>query len=334
MMPQMINAKKVYFHIGHGKTGSSAIQALLAQNHERLKESGILYPFHNSFQNALKGFISSGNINAAKEEDWLENQVANQLMENPHYHTYIFSSETLFMRLPPLLQSDYIRSKQWDIRIFLVVRNPIEMIASHHQQAIKRGGYTQGLKKFIFEHHYNAGALQSSAKIIKKLDKLSVRHHVINYSAERYNVSSCLANAMGIGDIVRPAEEAANQIVNRSLTAQELTFVASANALFGKSTGARLSDALVNELPTLKADRLFISEEDISRIREKNNQALEVVNKKLASGARLTFDYHATSDYDLPDPFDDNQLSLIRSILERRLSKRRKGRASAAPEST
>lgn len=53
--------RKLWVHVGHGKTGSSFIQSVLATNAPLLKEHGILYPVHDSFESAKKGFISTGN---------------------------------------------------------------------------------------------------------------------------------------------------------------------------------------------------------------------------------------------------------------------------------
>lgn len=318
-----MKVKKLFFHIGHGKTGSSAIQAMLAQNHEVLKQNGYLYPFHDNFKNALRGFISSGNINAGKDKSWLENQVTARIDSNPEFHTYIFSSESLFRNLSPLLDSDYMHNNHWRIHILLAVRNPIDMISSHHQQAVKRGGYKDNLKTFIRENKHAASALQYSARLIKNLDKYGATYSIVNYSVEKLEIASRFAEIMGISQILEDSPLGANRIVNRSLTAQELSFVASINAIYGNKKGARLSDKLVNELPELKADRLFISQEDMDLIIKNNHEALSEINQKLGKKSKLTFEYHPTVSHDLPTSLDPRQAALIRSMLERPKRKRR-----------
>jgi len=52
----------LYLHIGHGKTGSSALQSFLALNSNLLENYRIEYPEHASFENAINGKISSGNL--------------------------------------------------------------------------------------------------------------------------------------------------------------------------------------------------------------------------------------------------------------------------------
>ena len=53
--------KKIFIHIGHGKTGSTALQCFLAQNYNNLLNNDILYHNPNSieFNNALAYKINS-----------------------------------------------------------------------------------------------------------------------------------------------------------------------------------------------------------------------------------------------------------------------------------
>ena len=53
--------RRLVLHIGVTKTGSSAIQAGLVQNRERLAERGIGYPASRSDRRALRWDTTSGN---------------------------------------------------------------------------------------------------------------------------------------------------------------------------------------------------------------------------------------------------------------------------------
>ena len=52
---------KLILHIGHRKTGSSAIQSWLAVNGASLGGAGFAYPEHASFSEAQKGRVTQGN---------------------------------------------------------------------------------------------------------------------------------------------------------------------------------------------------------------------------------------------------------------------------------
>ena len=56
--------KNIYFHIGPGKTGTSAIQAWLQSNQAWLKKNSVLYPEHELDINN----VSSGHRNIVSAE--------------------------------------------------------------------------------------------------------------------------------------------------------------------------------------------------------------------------------------------------------------------------
>ena len=51
--------KKIFIHIGHGKTATTYLQSCLALNRDKLLGFGIDYPEFSSFEKAKRGEISS-----------------------------------------------------------------------------------------------------------------------------------------------------------------------------------------------------------------------------------------------------------------------------------
>ena len=96
--------KKIYIHIGHGKTGSTALQCFLAQNYNNLIDKNILYnnPQSIEFNNALAFKINSGNINP--NGNWIENEIIPIIKSNSKYKIFLFSNENLFHNLRPLFK--------------------------------------------------------------------------------------------------------------------------------------------------------------------------------------------------------------------------------------
>ena len=100
MVKELTPKKKIFLHIGHGKTGTSSIQSILANATADLEAANVLYPFAPGFEDAKKGFISSGNISSQNIDDgWLDYCVAQALQEQPDYKAYIFSSEFIFWHM-------------------------------------------------------------------------------------------------------------------------------------------------------------------------------------------------------------------------------------------
>ena len=99
----MDNKKKVFLHIGHGKTGTTAFQCFMSQNYLNLIENKILYNKSEltEFNLALKNKINSGNINP--NNDWVRDSLLPVLESKINYRSYIFSNENLFHNINPFI---------------------------------------------------------------------------------------------------------------------------------------------------------------------------------------------------------------------------------------
>lgn len=131
--------KKIYLHIGPGKTGTSAIQAWLKHNNTWLEQQGILYPDHALDSNE----ISSGNLYSIMDRDdngiiRLNHNKAkdliNTFLKNEKYHTLLLSSEWFFANIQPILNSQWFKHAH----VIAYLRNPMELIESNYNQSVKR----------------------------------------------------------------------------------------------------------------------------------------------------------------------------------------------------
>jgi len=131
-------SKKIFFHIGPGKTGTSAIQAWLLENRKLLSENGVLYPSHEQSENK----ISSGNFRSilklqngiwSVDKERLKKLVTD--FENSDYKCLLLSSEHFFVLVKELLVIV-------PHAIFIMyLRNPIELLESNYNQGVKRHGF-------------------------------------------------------------------------------------------------------------------------------------------------------------------------------------------------
>lgn len=130
--------KNIYFHIGPGKTGTSAIQAWLQSNQAWLKKNNVLYPEHELDINN----VSSGNLLQIVDRD-KEGKTSFSLskkeqlqakLDRSNAETLLISSEFLFSHADELLEH-FPQSK-----VVIYLRDPIELLESNYNQSVKRHG--------------------------------------------------------------------------------------------------------------------------------------------------------------------------------------------------
>lgn len=132
-------SKRVVFHIGPPKTGSSAIQHFLHQHRTELASLGVLYPNHTIDENG----ISSGNARVVCASDdkgrlVLDPKKLTHTLDAFHkaseYHTLLLSSESFF-RI-----ADDVIAQVPHAEIICFIRNPVEFQLSIYNQSVKRHG--------------------------------------------------------------------------------------------------------------------------------------------------------------------------------------------------
>lgn len=299
--------KKVYLHIGHGKTGTSAVQSVLAREHQRLAEQGILYPYHSNFERAARGHISCGNLELSPAQgDWIDG-ITTVLMKDSSPLTYVFSSEWMFWHLDELI--DRLPSIRTDYEpiILLSVRNPLDMLASEYQQSVKRGGYSGSFSEFARSREFQCVHTLRAAALVRRMDQSLLSYRLFNYSALSSQIVPAILEAMTIdkglyNDV---------GIVNRSLSGSELLAVRVVNSLMGKNAGMRLSDALVNDLPGIAAEYPALSPEVSAEISKNMTDAVDVLNQRLPVEMPLIVD-----SGQLPATAPDPLFSLSEEQLE------------------
>lgn len=134
--------RKIYIHIGIGKTGTSAIQKFLFENRSRLFNSGILLPSQGlSVQNNNQGHhglaILKVDIPDQITQKLYHGLVSNILSENQR--SIIISSENFCYCRQEYVK--YVRDafKNFDVRIILFVREQLKLIESTYLWWQKEG---------------------------------------------------------------------------------------------------------------------------------------------------------------------------------------------------
>lgn len=301
--------QKIILHIGHGKTGSSAIQTVLARNNDILSALGVLYPDHPSLHEARQGLITSGNLD---KEDWFEGQVMKIARANPTHPTILFSNEHLFNRFDELFDGVGPYREVYDFEIILFVRDPLELLASSYQQAIKRSGFFGGIGMFAphVDHTIRAAAL------VERIERLGIGFKLFNYSKTRGDSVECFLTHLALWDDIKRHGEWETGTVNRSLTRAELRFVRDINRVFGAQYGTLISDALVNQLPDIPADPSPIDGRTAQEVRARDQAAIDNLNYHLPVDQRLSFDREPPAGLETEDEtLSAEQAEVIRRIF-------------------
>ena len=281
---------KLFLHIGHGKTGTSAIQSALAIASEDLAKRGINYPI----QQALRDRASRLEITSGNWEPTSEVSLTNQLLEiaksNYKNSKIILSSESLFWLVPELIQNKSTWETHIDLHIILAVREIEEMLSSEYQQRVKRHGDAMPLEQFLRARHFVSSHHAKAAEVIELIAQSSITNTIINYSEHKRDISQLIFKLIGAEDLY-PTSQMAGAIINRSMSRKELEILITINALYYNRfpwISARISDALIKNQPKLEAQQCKIAKQQLQKVYETNDPYLQTINAFLDSKEQLT----------------------------------------------
>lgn len=264
--------KKLYLHVGYGKTGSSALQSWLATKTEELEANGFDYKILD--KNSINYNISSGN--GAFLRAYLDNNCTEEELINTYFSSdfdnVIISSETLEMDESRIkkLQS-FLKRHSIEMEVIAYLRNVYDCFYSTYVQGVKRGGLT-------------ASILESSNKInpMRHIDaaetycSLIENIKFIHYDTHKADVALPFCIALGldysaIGEI-HPTR------VNRTLNKKEIDVV----KFFVEALRYK-NEAKAGDISRLISDYLVNTYKDIKSEVFVHSSILELFEKKYSS---------------------------------------------------
>jgi len=307
--------RRIILHIGHGKTGTSATQHLLAKNSAVLRKHGILYPHHADNELAKRGAITSGNVSLAQKR-WFETQIIDRVRKESAYESFVFSNEVMFNRQDEFLPQLVSLAGDFRFQLILAVREPLEVLSSIYMQEVKRKGYFGSLE----EYEPSEDHISRCAETIRVCERHRIEIGVLNYSTLRRDISRAIFNLID-PHIVR--DEAvdldAAKTVNRSLSRSELKFLMAVNRICGPSAGKAVSDRLVDELPDIRADPVPIPFGVYEKLRQRVSTAVDFVNQFLEPKDRLRFGFAQSTPDGAALELSEQQVAVILEALNSRL---------------
>ena len=291
---------KLFLHIGHGKTGTSAIQSALAIASDDLAKRGINYPIQQSLRDrASRLEITSGNWEPIPEVS-LTDQLLEIAKSNYNNSTIVLSSESLFWLIPELIQKKSNWEAHIDLHIILAVREIEEMLSSEYQQRVKRHGDAMPLEQFLRARHFISSHHAKAAEVIESMTQSNITNTIINYSKHKRDISKLIFKLIGAEDLY-PSSQMTGAIINRSMSRKELEILITINALYYSRfpwISTRISDALIKNQPNLEAQQCKIAKQQLQKVYEKNDPYLRTINAFLDSKEQLTSLKNLSQDID------------------------------------
>lgn len=305
-------------HIGHGKTGTSWIQACLRLNRESLAKHGIKYAQGEDWLIDKPNVITSGNgSNLFQSKEDFESQLSQNQIKTGE--SLLFSSEHILVHFIRLNAIDYLEeiAEKYsfdNIKILLFIRNPIGMAVSIWQQRIKRrGDYDVSLSNLHQHPEIGWDTPLYVEDIITRLTKcknvsLTIRNYSICSDKLMEEVAVWLDVPVDLFSIL-PA-----YLVNRSLTLPEHIFQISLNKIIGRS-GRIFSDPLCEKLTYIVPEKILPPLEVQESIWLALSETIEQLNLQIPEKHRYQCDVRQ------PDPlpetliFSQTQIEVIAESL-------------------
>ena len=274
---------QLYLHIGHGKTGTSATQSAFAIAQEDLLRHQIEYPITLIERKKASQFaITSGNWKHNPEEP-LVKELVRLSQEKKDENSILLSSESLFWHLDSLFEEEFHRLKDLNLHVLLAVRDLEEMLSSEYQQRVKRHGEKRPFEQFLRSRNFISSHHKKAAHVINLLKQNEIKTTIINYSKHKKNITKLIFEALQAQEAY-PREAMHGVVVNRSMSQKELSILTLINALYYRRfpwISARLSDALVKQLPNVQSQECRLSESSKLKLYEINNDYIQYINDSL-----------------------------------------------------
>jgi hypothetical protein len=273
----------IYLHIGHGKTGSSAVQSALALAKDSLLSLGIYYPIDSSVQSKASKFgITSGNWSHIPEQS-LGRELTNLLKSTTHNSSLLLSSEHLFWHMDSLFNDGNIDLDRINLHVILAVRDLEEMLSSEYQQLVKRHGETRPFELFLHSRGFVSSHHRRASQLLKALSHHGIKTTVINYSKRKSRIAEDVFEVIGAKDAY-PSSKMEGVVINRSLTRKELQILKLINTIYFEkypAIGVRISDALIKAFPNFYPQKLRLSVESKEKLYKLNLPYIESINLHL-----------------------------------------------------
>ena len=274
--------RKVFIHIGFGKTGSSALQIWLNDNTKIIQEKGVYYPvFSHEKLSAYE--ITCGNgvfvLESLRNNEFQKffNKLSKECSND-----ILFSSEMFQEMTDDEIEEliAIVQSFSFKVEIVAYVRDIYDMAYSSYQQLVKRHSLSDSFSEYC-KKQKNMQQFSTLRKIESHFNTI----HLLHYnSCLKEGIEKQFCKAVNIEPKSIPSMS--KKQVNRSLTAFETDLVRSLNRVFMDnfnvvdfSFSTAVSDSLIYSNPEAKPEILY-DEESHKYLELTMRDKVNAVNKK------------------------------------------------------
>ncbi|MDD2307906.1 MAG: hypothetical protein PHP53_24600 [Prolixibacteraceae bacterium] len=277
--------RKIYLHIGCGKTGSSAIQLWLNQNAEFFLKRNIYYPIFDVIVDDPYKIISGNGVIAVKSisDGTFLKFFGNLITKNTQ--DILLSSE-LFQTLNEKQineMKNIFNSFNMNPSIIVYLRDIYDILFSQYNQLVKR----HVLSKTFHEYVLSIISIYQF-DIIDRWSGFFNNLYVIHYDTYKNSLDSSFISALGINPTNFPRMR--NNTVNRSLSFFELELLRLLNEIYTakfKKTNTKFSTNISNffiKKSPEKSTAILYDEEIEKFIFEKFNKKIKYINETYFKG--------------------------------------------------
>lgn len=275
------DTRTILLHVGQGKTGSSYLQSCLALSIDAMAEFGVSYPVTEPDRiRGEKGHINMGNFRPRSREAGHSAEDLTLLLEHTDWSKFrsvVVSNEGLYLSLtykgflPSLLEV----TKGYQLKIKMIIRDPLEHALSAYQQGLK-ANLINNIEDY-FAKKYNVPI--QTRDFIYLLKKHNVDFSITNYSRHKKELLEDFEQWIGLP--LGTMNRAPRKRVNRSLTRTEMEFQRSFNQHAGPKARLMIADFLSNELPDIAHENPYIEQAVMETFLERMRTQIAEVNALL-----------------------------------------------------
>jgi len=303
--------RTLFLHIGHDKTGSTALQTSFTASRASLLDKGVNYPAtgDDAWEVNHDEMVPCGNARQLLQS---KDSFSRQLTTiTDKQSSVLFSSELLFENLSSLGDLSFIKNAATaagfhDVSILLFIRNPLPHGVSVWQQRVKGWqGEVTSLDEWISNKYDTPRKVCDTLKSFAQTPeiKLSIRL----YDTVHSNLHRECEHWLGLPEGTLVVHSART---NRSLTASEAELQRCLNQRLGPS-GKMFGFRLVNRLPDLPADFPVPSRIAQQECLKQLRPALEEVNKVLPLDQQYSLTLLSVENAGTSYSFNREQIDII-----------------------
>lgn len=274
--------KIVYFHMGTGKTGSSALQSSFVQNKKLLEECNVIYPDHFTDKDAASGKVTSGNasglaayLSGKGKKSELSKLSKVLAVASKKDQSVLLSSEIFgdFSSGPTEELFSVVRKYGYETRCIYYVRSICGYALSSYSQRIKRHQYYRTFRGYV-----RLSFKTPFSRVFQSIETFGEKSVLLyNYDVYKEQIDEHFYKVvLGLPEIDFKLLQAN---VNRSMSPPELQLLRAMNKAFEKDAQSRfVSDALIYAFPNM-GSRPRISKKDYEYVCEQFEDELNAINQ-------------------------------------------------------